>query len=149
MNQVRGTSKAPGLVQMDNLVGRMNHANASITKLAESAGAAPSTIERARKGFPVLRSIAEAIDQALTTVKFEKSTPGRRPKATFLPVHRHSESISVKPTYMNRFSFQDDPDQIVPVRAANPQGYVTRLPIHKTEAEVDRLWEYNRMMGRV
>jgi len=56
---------------------------------------------------------------------------------------------SIKPKYENQlanFNPLPHPDEIHTVLSSSAGNF--QIPVHKTQEEIDRMWEYNRMMGR-
>ena len=134
------------LTRIPHLEQTMRAKHATIEALAKVAGVCKSTVESARKGQQVLESSAEAIREAINTHTFSYKIEARKNGKTFLlPQHPNANSTKVKPAYCNKLNFEDDPDKIFKTHGKISQ---TSFPIHKSEAEIERMWEYNRLMGR-
>ena len=135
------------MITVPNLTKRMAQKKATIADLAKVAGVSKSTIELARKGKPIHLTLAGHINTALETHKFAYTTVGRKGKGMkTLPQHPDANSVSIKTSKMSRICNGDNPDLVHTIRTSKPN--MLYLPIDKTEAEVERMWAYNKMMGR-
>lgn len=127
------------MVQLQGVTQMMYCKAVTARELALKADVSLSSIYRARwrksLHLPVADKILKALNELPTVTE---------PKKNFLPQNEHAESI--KPPYKNYMAyFNDDadPDTVQTM----PGARVHRIPCHKTEDEVNRQWEYNKMMG--
>ena len=135
------------LKSIPRLKERMQAKCASMKALAEKAGVCPSTVERARSGRQIHELQADLIVQALENHTFEYVKVGRKGRGTFVPERATADSIKVSlPKFLGNDNGIHEPDLVHSIPSTVGRGYV--FPIHKTEAEISRMHEYNQMMGR-
>jgi hypothetical protein len=67
-------------------------------------------------------------------------------RPTFVPAPKQVKHNCAKPTYMTNFDYPD-PDTTHSLIVPNKQS-PSRIPQQKTEEEIDRQWEYLKMMGK-
>lgn len=71
----------------------------------------------------------------------------KKKRPSFTPKSKNEESIKLRSkTYMSNFSVHDDPEREHQVHTGST--FVSNVPIQKTQEEIDRMWEYNKMFGR-
>jgi hypothetical protein len=115
----------------------MKQKSISVTKLAQMCGVCEASIYRMRTLKPTSIDPSNMIWATLTALPdvisktFSQDAPITAAKPVYLPQH-------LDETY--------DPDSIGNIRLASTMK--ARLPCHKTEEEIDRMWEYKRMFGR-
>ena len=131
-----------------NLKQRMVDKQASIHALAARTNLHHTIIEWARAGRRVKIENASKIVISLETEVFMPNKTGRKKKVTFLPKPKCEE----KPLKFNFISDKfypehNQPDVVHSIALTSVRTCFQR-PCEKTEEEIDRLWEYNRMMGR-
>jgi uncharacterized protein YkvS len=138
----RNNMNLPEMIILKDFDKLMRARHATPETLAKASKVSLSTIYRVRRGKPVIAKLGEQLMKTLETYTFGHFKPGRM----ILPHKIREESQTVKPTYMNNFQYLDDSDKTHTL-CYNSNFKLSR-PCTKTEAEIDRQWEYNRMMGR-
>ena len=70
----------------------------------------------------------------------------KRPAFVPAPKTKQVKHDTNKPTYMTNFDYApaDNTHSLHLPTTGNP----SRVPHHRTEEEIDRLYEYNKMMGK-
>ena len=137
------------MTTVNRLADRMRDKHATIERLALAAGVSKSTVLSARKGNLVHTSIAASINEALETRKFSYLHEGKAGTGMInMPQNHDANSINVRSSCLKYYKEGDDPDITHSITPAASHGRILYRPIAKTEEEIDRMWEYNRMMGR-
>lgn len=79
----------------------------------------------------------------------EEKYENKQKKPVFVPRNPYSDNVKCPDGYMKNWQCNDDPLSEHNVDYKRHNTRMTRLPIEKTDEDVERMWEYNRMMGRM
>ena len=131
---------------MPELKDLMIRKNWGIETLAKAAGVSKDVVTRGRDGGNGKKVNAAII---LETIKTKAAPTKLRKGVINVPQTKHHNSIKVRGTlFAHKGSYEVSPDAEYSLSPSI--GVVSRgvIPCAKTEAEIERMHEYNRIMGR-